>query len=118
MMLPSCAQIITHFTLKGRRGAINFFEAGAAEAFGIFLADIHERSDRIGNWRSITMGFDAYADAAAGVLGLKIEMEWRRAVSTNLAAVFSHAQKVDDFLLSDEIELAPVFDAFARPEVS
>jgi hypothetical protein len=64
------------------------------------------------------MDFDAYAEASAALLGLKIEKEWRDAVTANLTAVMSHARKVDDFALPDESEPAPMFDAFAPAKVS
>lgn len=52
-----------------------------------------------------------YIDAAADVLGLRIEQAWKEAVRANLDATFRLARMVDEFALPDESEPAIVFRA-------
>jgi hypothetical protein len=54
---------------------------------------------------------DAFMDASAAVLGIKIEPEWRDAVRANLAVTFRLGGLVLEFPLPDEAEPAPVFTA-------
>lgn len=54
---------------------------------------------------------DAYIDATADVLRLKIKSEWKSSVRANLAVSLQMARMVEDFALPDEAEPAPVFTA-------
>ena len=54
---------------------------------------------------------DDYIDAAATVLGLRIEDAWRPAVRANLDVSLRLARMVDEFPLPDETEPASVFTA-------
>jgi len=54
---------------------------------------------------------DAFMDASAAALGIKIEPEWRDAVRGNLAVTFRLGALVLEFPLPDEAEPAPVFTA-------
>jgi hypothetical protein len=54
---------------------------------------------------------DAYLDAAAAVLGIAIEPEWRPGVRFHLATTLALADLVVAFPLDDEAEPAPVFEA-------
>jgi len=54
---------------------------------------------------------DAFIDASAATLGLKIEPAWRAAVRANLAVTFRMGALVSEFKLRDEAEPAPVFTA-------
>jgi Protein of unknown function (DUF4089) len=54
---------------------------------------------------------DDYIDAAASVLGLRIEDAWRPAVRANLDVSLKLARMVDAFPLPDEAEPASVFGA-------
>ena len=54
---------------------------------------------------------DAYIEAAAKALGLRIEDAWRPAVRANLDVSLRLARLVDEFPLPDETEPASVFTA-------
>jgi len=54
---------------------------------------------------------DDYIDAVAKALALPVEEAWRPAVRANLDVSLRLARLVDDFLLPDEAEPAPVFTA-------
>jgi hypothetical protein len=54
---------------------------------------------------------DAYIDAAARVLDLTIEPEWKPSVRANLEVTLRLAAVVSEFALPDEAEPAPVFEA-------
>ena len=54
---------------------------------------------------------DAYINAVAPALGLRIEPAWRESVRANLAVTMRMAKIVDEFVLPDESEPAPVFAA-------
>ena len=54
---------------------------------------------------------DAFMDATAPLLGLRIDPAWRAAVRTNLAVTFRMAALVDGFPLPDDAEPAAVFVA-------
>jgi hypothetical protein len=54
---------------------------------------------------------DAYIEAAAKALGLRIEDAWRPAVRANLDVSLKLARMVDEFPLPDEAEPASVFGA-------
>ena len=54
---------------------------------------------------------DDLIDAAARVLDLPIEPEWKPAVKSNLAVTLRLGQQVAEFKLPDEAEPAPVFVA-------
>ena len=54
---------------------------------------------------------DAYIEAAAEALGLRIEDAWRPAVRANLDVSLKLARMVDEFPLPDETEPASVFGA-------
>jgi len=55
--------------------------------------------------------FDALSAASAQALALPIDPAWRPAIRQNLHLLFRHAALVDEFLLPDDIEPAPVFRA-------
>ena len=50
------------------------------------------------------------ASFGAQAIGLPIEPAWLDAISFNLRLVLKHAGLVDEFLLDDDSEPAPVFD--------
>ena len=52
-----------------------------------------------------------FIDAAARVLELSIEPEWKAAVEANLAATLRLAASFMEFPLPDEAEPAPIFRA-------
>ena len=54
---------------------------------------------------------DAFVNAAARVLDLKIETAWKPDVRAHLAVILRHAAAVSAFALSDDAEPAPVFQA-------
>jgi hypothetical protein len=54
---------------------------------------------------------DAYIDAAAKVLGLPVEDAWKPMISANLAVTLKMAAMVDEFVLPDESEPAPIYAA-------
>jgi hypothetical protein len=54
---------------------------------------------------------EAYMDASATALGLRIDSAWRDAVRANLAVVFRLGSVVWEFELPDEAEPASVFAA-------
>jgi hypothetical protein len=54
---------------------------------------------------------EAYMDAAAAALGLRIEPEWRDSVRASLTVVFRLGGLVWEFELPDEAEPASVFAA-------
>ena len=54
---------------------------------------------------------DDYIDAAARVLALPVEPEWKPSVRANLEVTLRLAALVTEFVLPDEAEPAPVFDA-------
>ncbi len=54
---------------------------------------------------------DAYIDAVATALDLRVEDDWRPAVRANLAVSLRLARLVDEFPLPDDIEPACVFAA-------
>ena len=54
---------------------------------------------------------DELIDAAARVLELPIESEWKAAVKTNLQVTLRHGAHVAEFALRDDAEPAPVFVA-------
>jgi hypothetical protein len=54
---------------------------------------------------------DALVDAAAQVLALPIEHEWKPAIRANLQVTLRLAAVVAEFDLPDEAEPAPIFEA-------
>lgn len=54
---------------------------------------------------------DALIDAAAPILGLKLDVAWRDAVRTHLGLSLRHGLAVAEFALPDEIDPAPVYRA-------
>ncbi|MCW5686971.1 MAG: DUF4089 domain-containing protein [Pseudolabrys sp.] len=54
---------------------------------------------------------DAYIDAAAQILGLPLQENWKSAVKANLNVTLTHAALVEEFPLPDDAEPAPVFKA-------
>jgi hypothetical protein len=54
---------------------------------------------------------DQFIEAAARVLSLPIEPEWKPAIRANLEMTLKHAALVDEFPSPDEAEPAPVFKA-------
>jgi len=54
---------------------------------------------------------DALIEAAARVLDLPLEPEWKPAVAANLRVTLEHAAAVEAFALPDDAEPAPVFRA-------
>jgi Protein of unknown function (DUF4089) len=54
---------------------------------------------------------DALADAAARVLALPIEPEWKPAIRANLQITLRLAAMVAEFELPDEAEPASIFEA-------
>ncbi len=54
---------------------------------------------------------EAYMDAAAAVLGLRIAPEWRGAVRANLAVTFRLGGLILDLDIPDEADPAPVYRA-------
>jgi hypothetical protein len=54
---------------------------------------------------------DQLIEAAARMLSLPIEPEWKATIRANLEMTLKHAALVDEFPLPDEAEPAPVFKA-------
>ena len=54
---------------------------------------------------------DAFVDASAHALDLKIEPAWRGTVKANLAVTVALAALFTDFPLPDDAEPAPIFSA-------
>ena len=54
---------------------------------------------------------DELIDAAARVLELPIEPEWKAAVKVNLQVTLRHGAHVAEFALPDDAEPAPVYVA-------
>ena len=54
---------------------------------------------------------DTLIDAAEPVLGITVRPEWRAAIRTHLAISLDHARAVAAFVLPDDGEPAPVFEA-------
>ena len=54
---------------------------------------------------------DAFVDASAQALDLKVEPAWRGAIKANLAVTFALAAQFTDFPLPDDAEPAPIFSA-------
>jgi Protein of unknown function (DUF4089) len=54
---------------------------------------------------------DQFIEAAARMLSLPIEPEWKATIRANLEMTLKHAALVDEFPLPDETEPAPVFKA-------
>jgi hypothetical protein len=54
---------------------------------------------------------DDFIDAAAQVLGLPVQPEWKPAIRANLEVTFRLAGLVASFDLPDEAEPAPIFRA-------
>ena len=54
---------------------------------------------------------DDFIEAAAQVLTLPLEADWKPSIKGNLQATLRHAAAVDEFPLPDEAEPAPVFEA-------
>jgi hypothetical protein len=54
---------------------------------------------------------DDFIDAAARMLDLPLEPEWRAAVKANLQVTLRQAALVSEFALPDDAEPAPVFRA-------
>ena len=54
---------------------------------------------------------DDFIDAAARVLGLPMEENWRPAVAANLRVTLEHAAAVEAFALPDDAEPGPIFKA-------
>jgi hypothetical protein len=50
-------------------------------------------------------------EANARALNLNIKPGWRRGVVFNLGLIMRHAALIDEFMLSDEAEMAPVYRA-------
>ncbi|GEP11141.1 hypothetical protein MMMDOFMJ_4114 [Methylobacterium gnaphalii] len=54
---------------------------------------------------------DAYLSAGLGILDLAIDPDWAPAIVANLKVLHAAAELVASFLLADEAEAAPVFEA-------
>jgi hypothetical protein len=54
---------------------------------------------------------DKLIDASAAALGVPIEPEWKPPIRANLAVTLRLADMVAEFVLPDEAEPAPVFEA-------
>jgi len=54
---------------------------------------------------------DALVEASARALGLTLDPAWQANVAFNLRLILSHAARLDEFMLPDEAEPAPVFHA-------
>jgi hypothetical protein len=54
---------------------------------------------------------DQFIEAAARMLSLPIEPEWKATIRANLEMTLKYAALVDEFPLPDETEPAPVFKA-------
>ena len=61
--------------------------------------------------RGSTDSIDALITASAQALRLPIDPVWHPAVRTNVQLLLTHAALVEEFLLSDDTEPAPVFRA-------
>jgi len=55
--------------------------------------------------------FSTLVAATAQILKLPIDPAWRKGVERNLKLLHTHAALIDEFLLPDEVEQAPVFRA-------
>ena len=55
------------------------------------------------------LDFEAYLDAAATLIGLPIDPEYRNGVVENLARIAQMAALVEAFPVPEEVEPAPVF---------
>ncbi len=58
-----------------------------------------------------TDDLDLYIDAAARALGIPVEPEWKPAIKANMQVTLRLAALVEEFVLPDEAEPAPVFEA-------
>lgn len=58
-----------------------------------------------------TEPLDDYIDAVAEALALPVEDAWRPAIRANLEVSLRLARLVDEFVLPDETEPAPMFTA-------
>jgi len=54
---------------------------------------------------------DAFVAASAQALGLALEPAWHKSIAFNLRLILRHAALVDEFVLPDDAEPAPVFHA-------
>nr|WP_210036043.1 DUF4089 domain-containing protein [Methylobacterium sp. PvR107] len=54
---------------------------------------------------------EAYAAAAAPLLGLSLDPRWLDSVTANLRVLAKAAELVSGFPLADEVEAAPSFEA-------
>jgi hypothetical protein len=54
---------------------------------------------------------DAFAVASAQTLGLALDPAWHKSIAFNLRLILRHAALVDEFVLPDDAEPAPVFHA-------
>ena len=54
---------------------------------------------------------DTLIAASAQALALPIDPAWHASIRFNLQLILAHAARVDEFLLPDETEPAPVFRA-------
>lgn len=54
---------------------------------------------------------DSFVQTSARLLGLPLEPSWQAAVKANLELTLQHAAVVDAFVLPDEAEPAPTFQA-------
>jgi hypothetical protein len=54
---------------------------------------------------------DAWLDANAALLGIRVAPEWRDSVRLHLRITRDHAQRVMELTLPDDAEPAPVFRA-------
>ena len=55
--------------------------------------------------------WDAFIDAVAASLGLKIDDAWKSGIRANLEVTMRMAQLVDEFPLPDETEPAEIYEA-------
>jgi hypothetical protein len=58
-----------------------------------------------------TDDLDAWLDANAALLGISVAPEWRDAVRLHLRITHDMAQRVLEFELPDDADMAPVFRA-------
>jgi hypothetical protein len=54
---------------------------------------------------------DEFIGAAARVLEISLDPEWKPAVKSNLEVTLKHAAVVAEFDLPDDVEPAPIFKA-------
>ena len=54
---------------------------------------------------------DAFVEASAQALGLVLDPAWHDSIAFNLRLILRHAALVDEFVLPDDAEPAPVFHA-------